>query len=163
MQFLRKVIHVMCSKVLVFCSQIINMMNLWWILDEVLNTISDNDYHLKTNTLLLSLWFNGLCENYVLKSLGTLIQVRLFIMFKTQGTLKFSIETVVSSLNLWRNFNLILYCPFLNLHCRMIAGLGLWVLSQLSWVRLLSTPWTVAWEVPLSIGFSRQKYWSGLP
>ena len=25
------------------------------------------------------------------------------------------------------------------------------------------TPWTVAWQVPLSIGFSRQEYWSGLP
>ena len=27
----------------------------------------------------------------------------------------------------------------------------------------LVTPWTVASEVPLSMGFSRQKYWSGLP
>ena len=25
------------------------------------------------------------------------------------------------------------------------------------------TPWTVAHQVPLSIGFSRQEYWSGLP
>ena len=27
----------------------------------------------------------------------------------------------------------------------------------------LATPWTVARQVPLSIGFSRQEYWSGLP
>ena len=27
----------------------------------------------------------------------------------------------------------------------------------------LATPWTVAHEVPLSMGFSRQEYWSGLP
>ena len=27
----------------------------------------------------------------------------------------------------------------------------------------LSTPWTVAFQVPLSMGFSRQEYWSGLP
>ena len=27
----------------------------------------------------------------------------------------------------------------------------------------LSTPWTVARQAPLSMGFSRQKYWSGLP
>ena len=26
----------------------------------------------------------------------------------------------------------------------------------------LATPWTVAYQVPLSMGFSRQKYWSGL-
>ena len=33
----------------------------------------------------------------------------------------------------------------------------------LSHVQLFSTPWTVACQVPLSMGFSRQKYWSGLP
>ena len=27
----------------------------------------------------------------------------------------------------------------------------------------LATPWTVAHKVPLSMGFSRQEYWSGLP
>ena len=27
----------------------------------------------------------------------------------------------------------------------------------------LATPWTVACQVPWSIGFSRQEYWSGLP
>ena len=26
-----------------------------------------------------------------------------------------------------------------------------------------ATPWTVARQAPLSIGFSRQAYWSGLP
>ena len=27
----------------------------------------------------------------------------------------------------------------------------------------LTTPWTVACQAPLSMGFSRQEYWSGLP
>ena len=27
----------------------------------------------------------------------------------------------------------------------------------------LATPWTAAYQVPLSMGFSRQEYWSGLP
>ena len=27
----------------------------------------------------------------------------------------------------------------------------------------LATPWTVACQAPLSVGFSRQEYWSGLP
>ena len=27
----------------------------------------------------------------------------------------------------------------------------------------LVTPWTVALQAPLSVGFSRQEYWSGLP
>ena len=30
-------------------------------------------------------------------------------------------------------------------------------------VRLFETPWTVACQAPLSMGFPRQEYWSGLP
>ena len=33
----------------------------------------------------------------------------------------------------------------------------------LSHVRLFATPWTVAYQAPPSMGFSRQEYWSGLP
>ena len=33
----------------------------------------------------------------------------------------------------------------------------------LSRVRLFATPWTVAYQVPPSMGFSRHEYWSGLP
>ena len=35
--------------------------------------------------------------------------------------------------------------------------------KQLSPVRLFATPWTVAYQVPPSMGVSRQEYWSGLP
>ena len=35
--------------------------------------------------------------------------------------------------------------------------------KSLSHVRLFATPWTVAYQAPLSMGFSRQEYWSGLP
>ena len=37
------------------------------------------------------------------------------------------------------------------------------VLVALSHVRLFATPWTVARQAPLSMGFSRQEYWSGSP
>ena len=33
----------------------------------------------------------------------------------------------------------------------------------LSRVQLFGTPWTVAYQAPLSMGFSRQEYWGGLP
>ena len=33
----------------------------------------------------------------------------------------------------------------------------------LSCVRLFATPWTVVYQTSLSMGFSRQEYWSGLP
>ena len=36
-------------------------------------------------------------------------------------------------------------------------------LSRLSRVWLFATLWTVAHQAPLSMGFSRQEYWSGLP
>ena len=31
-----------------------------------------------------------------------------------------------------------------------------------SHVQLFATPWTIAHQIPLSMGFSRQDYWSGL-
>ena len=34
---------------------------------------------------------------------------------------------------------------------------------MLSCVQLLVTPWTVDNQAPLSMGFSRQQYWSGVP
>ena len=37
------------------------------------------------------------------------------------------------------------------------------VLSRFSRVRLFATVWTVARQAPLSMGFSRQERWSGLP
>ena len=41
--------------------------------------------------------------------------------------------------------------------------MGACVLSRFSCVWLFVTPWTVARQAPLSMGFSRQEYWSGLP
>ena len=35
--------------------------------------------------------------------------------------------------------------------------------KSLSPIRLLATPWTVTYQAPPSMGFSRQEYWSGLP
>ena len=37
------------------------------------------------------------------------------------------------------------------------------VLSHLSCAGLFVTPWTVAHYAPLSMGFSKKEYWSGLP
>ena len=35
--------------------------------------------------------------------------------------------------------------------------------KSLSHIPLFGTPWTVAHQAPLSMRFSRQEYWSGLP
>ena len=37
------------------------------------------------------------------------------------------------------------------------------LLSRFSCVQLCVTPWTAAHQAPLSLGFSRQEHWSGLP
>ena len=34
---------------------------------------------------------------------------------------------------------------------------------MLSHIRIFATPWTVACQAPLSMGYPRQEYWSGLP
>ena len=39
----------------------------------------------------------------------------------------------------------------------------LWCVSVLSRVQLFVTLWTIACQAPLSLGFSKQGYWSGLP
>ena len=45
-------------------------------------------------------------------------------------------------------------CLFLYVLC--------FVVYSLSRVQLFTTPWTVAHQAPLFLGFSRQEYWSGL-
>ena len=37
------------------------------------------------------------------------------------------------------------------------------MLSYFNHVQFFVTPWTVAHQAPLSMGFSKQEYWSGLP
>ena len=45
----------------------------------------------------------------------------------------------------------------------MVKLLLLLLLSHFSHVLLCATPYTAAHQAPLSLGFSRQEYWSGLP
>ena len=39
----------------------------------------------------------------------------------------------------------------------------LYIQNRFNCVQFFATPWTVACWAPLSLGFSRQRYWSGLP
>ena len=66
-------------------------------------------------------------------------------------------KTWVGQHNLWQAFDL-----------RQQQGLAQFmfvvcVLSCFSCVQPFATLWTVACQAPLSMGFSRQEYWSGLP
>ena len=54
------------------------------------------------------------------------------------------------------------YWPvYLSFPLRTLFLLGFWVAK--SCLTLFVIPWTVACQTPLSMGFSRQEYWSGLP
>ena len=46
---------------------------------------------------------------------------------------------------------------------RVITYIMVACAQLLSCVQLFATPWTVACQAPLSMGFPRQEYWSGLP
>ena len=52
--------------------------------------------------------------------------------------------------------NTVVGCHFL-LQCMKVK------VKSLSRVRPSVTPWTAAFQAPLSMGFSRQEYWSGVP
>ena len=43
------------------------------------------------------------------------------------------------------------------------SDIYIYLFLTLSRVQLFATPWTVAHQATLSMGFSRQEYWSGLP
>ena len=45
----------------------------------------------------------------------------------------------------------------------VVESLCVCVLSHFSSVRLFATLWAIGRQASLSMGFSRQKYWSGLP
>ena len=61
----------------------------------------------------------------------------------------------------WRNF--ILWEKHTLMYLILTVCACVCVCEPLSRVWLFATPWTVAYQVPLSMGFSRQEYWSGLP
>ena len=46
---------------------------------------------------------------------------------------------------------------------KVMTILLLLLLSCFSCVQLCATPWTAAYQASLSMGFSRQEHWSGLP
>ena len=50
-----------------------------------------------------------------------------------------------------------------NVYCRSEWRHRFPCVCMLSCVQLFAIPWTVAHQAPLSLGFPRQEYWSGLP
>ena len=71
-----------------------------------------------------------------------------------------------SFLNIWKFTVHILLKPGLENFEHYLSKVMLKILvkvKSLSRVQLFATLWTVVYQAPLSMGFSRQEYWSGLP
>ena len=68
--------------------------------------------------------------------------------FLSFGFSSFAISSFISY------FNKLLY--YKSLHSVVVV-----VSQSVSRVQLFVTPWTIAHQAPLSMGFSRQEYWSG--
>ena len=62
-----------------------------------------------------------------------------------------------------QNEHIIITITANSLHLQLMTPRIASVLNHFSRVRLCATPWTVAHQAPLSMGFSRQEYWSGVP
>ena len=50
-----------------------------------------------------------------------------------------------------------------NASALLISKMDIAVVKLLSYILLFANPWTLACQRPLSMGFSRQEYWSRLP
>ena len=56
-----------------------------------------------------------------------------------------------------------LYIQLITFKNYLYCGLLLLFSPSVIFLQLFPTPWTLAYQVSLSMGFSRQEYWSGLP
>ena len=89
-----------------------------------------------------------------------------FLLSNQQSTLVTSISTHSFLPITMKEMSLLLlktYLAFCALYSNPPALWGCAVLSRFSHVQLFVTPWTAAHQAPLSMRFSRQEYWNGLP
>ena len=68
-----------------------------------------------------------------------------------------------SGCHFWTVFNISVYVCMWTYIFILYIYIYIYTLSLFSHVQLYATPWTVVHQAPLSMEFSRQNYWSGLP
>ena len=78
------------------------------------------------------------------------------------NVLKISVRPISSNVSFKTCVSLLILC-FDDLSIGVSGVLKKVKVKLLSHVRLFATPWTVAYQTPLSMGFSRKEYWRGFP
>ena len=86
-------------------------------------------------------------------------------MFQRQA---FCLSHNLEHLQVWRDLVILVEHSYRRMRCQVAQwssyfSFHVCVLSHFSHVQFFATPWTVISQAPLSMGFSRQEYWSGLP
>ena len=56
-----------------------------------------------------------------------------------------------------------LYMLYIQIYIYIYTHIYIWKWTLFSHVQLFATPWTVAYQAPLTMEFSRQEYWNQLP
>jgi len=100
------------------------------------------------------------------KNTGVGCHFLLLGIFLTQGLKPRSLHWQADSLLLryWGSPNIYIYMCVCVCVCVCVKYIKVWKkVKSLSRVWLFATPWTVAYQAPQSMEFSRQEYWSGLP
>ena len=114
-----------------------------------------------------------MCENkdyisrylqLVLLYLVVYINFRLLFLWKIPFYKRLTIVIWNSGITEFFNFlSISLFIEGLFEHCKVLVALLVPVLCHFSCVWLFVNLWTIAHQGPLSMEFSRQEYWSGLP
>ena len=134
----------------------------WFFLISALIILVSKSSFLFSNTPLFCC-FNGIHSNFMAA------------IFSHLSTCNFSLNVLLLPYNIFFFFKLIVY-THTHTHTHTLISFfhvgGVWwplviglcsKMKSLSRVRLFATSWTVAYQAPPSMGFSRQEYWSGLP
>ena len=111
--------------------------------------------------------------NWIFISFSQLLYGRNLISGNPRLSLLFSLGFHLNSRQAYRPLvlNFLSGLVSVEMPCLPAAGFGrallyslcVCVCSVAHYVQLFATSWTVVCQAPLSMGFSRQEYWSGLP
>ena len=108
---------------------------------QLVNILKDNSLYLQFNMYPHDTLFYSYYQQPIRINSEDRLQIEMSVIFKVSLTFGY-----------WA----IKICTLNNTCCRAV-----W--SHFSHVQLFATLWTVACQAPLSMGFSRQEYWGGLP